>query len=381
MINEGKIGVQEAICLVVLSTGNRIFFTAPSVVAQATGNAGWYMAIISCAVTMLAFTFIYLLLKRFPGKDLLQVFRISFGGFFGTLIGVVYAGSFLTASGILLREFYEMLKSYVYPNTPISVLNATMVIAVSIIVFLGLESIARAGKLVAIISSFSYVSLLLLASQNYRLCNLFPFFGYGLGNTIMEGLTRSSAFSEVIILAVFAGSLQGPQHIKKAGFLSILLSGLVISSGLFCLTLVFTYYALQQQTAPLYELAILINYGDFLQRLDPAFLFLWVIITVISSSVVFYCAVSCFCKSFRLSDKRPVILPMAILLFAVTMIPSDLPSVVHDYIELLRIFPVFLFYILPLITLITAVLRHKKGAPGGDEQRCPPGIEDYSERS
>ncbi len=361
MINEGKIGVQEAICLVVIATGNRIFFTAPTIVAQATGTSGWYMAVISNIVTIVAFTFIYLLLKRFPGKDILEIFRISFGGFIGTIFCLIYAGSFLAATGILLREFFEMLKTYVYPHTPISTLNAAMVLVVCINTFLGLESIARAGKLIAITALIGYVALLLLASQNYNISNLYPMLGYGLKETVLEGLTRSSAFSEVIILAVFANTLQGAQHIKKAGYLSIIFSGLVISLGILCLSLVFPYYAFQQQVAPLYELAILINYGDFLQRLDPAFLFLWVIITGISSSIVFYCAVSSYCKSFRLQDKRPVILPMAILLFAVTMIPSDLPAVVTQYIELLRVYPVFLFYVLPIITLVTVILRNKRG--------------------
>ncbi len=361
MIKEGKIGLQEAICLVVIATGNRVFFTAPTVLARAVGNTGWYMSIISNAVTLVSFTFIFLLLKRFPGKDILEIYKISLGRFIGTVFSFIYAGSFLTATGVLLREFFEMLKSYVFQNTPISYLNGAMVLLVSLTGILGLEAIARAAKLTAMTTLFGFTALLLLSIQNYKISNLFPILGYGIGKTLWEGVTRSSAFSEVIILAVIAGSLQGIQNIKKAGFLSILLSGAVVSIGIFCLTLVFPYYSFQELTAPLYTLATLINYGAFFQRLDPAFLFMWMMITGISSSIVFYCAVSSFCKTFRLQDKRPVILPMAVLLFAVTMIPPDLPSVVNEYIEILRLYPILLFYVLPLITLVIALLRKKKG--------------------
>ena len=361
MIKEGKIGVQEAVALVVIATSNRVFFTAPTIVEQFVGTAGWYMSLISCITAIIFFTFIYLLLKRFPGKDLLGIYDVVFGRFIGFILSFVYATSFLAASGILLREFYEIAKSFVLPNTPISVLNGTMIIVVVMAVFLGLETIARVAKLGAFFALFMYSLLLLLSAQNYKFSNLFPLLGYGIGNTIFEGVTRSSAYSEVIVLAVIAGSLQGAKHIKKAGYLSLILSGLLVSIGILCIQMVFPFYAFQEQTAPLYSLSTLIKYGTFFQRMDPAFLTLWLIITIISSSIVFYSAVSSYCKTFRLQDRRPAIMPMAVLLFAITMVPQDLPSVIHEYIEVLRTFPIFLFYILPLAALITAILRKKKG--------------------
>lgn len=363
-MKEGKIGVQEAISLVVIATSNRVFFTAPTIVARFAGTAAWYMSSISNFTAIIFFTFIYILLKRFPGKDLLEIFNITFGRFIGFVLSFVYASSFMAACGILLREFYEIVKSFVLPNTPISVLNGTMLVVIIVAVFLGLETIARFAKLGALFALIMYSLLLLLSVQNFKLSNLFPLLGYGMGNTIFEGVTRSSAYSEVIVLAVLAGSMQGAKHIKKAGYLSLILSGLLVSMGILCIQLVFPYYSFEEQTAPLYSLSKLIKYGNFFQRLDPAFLTLWLIITIISSSLIFYCAVSSYCKTFRMQDRRPVIIPMAVLLFTITMIPRDLPSVVYEYIEILRTFPILIFYILPLAALITAILRKKKGVDG-----------------
>lgn len=359
MIKEGKFGVQEAVCLVVIATGNRVFFTAPTVVEQYVGTASWYMSIVSNITTIIFFTFIYFLLKRFPGKDILQIFSITFGKVLGFIFSFIYAGSFLAASGILLREFLEILKTYILPHTPISVLNGTMIIVIIAATFLGLETIARVAKFSAYFALFGYLMLLIFSSMDYKLSNLFPILGYGIGNTIMEGVTRSSAYSEVIVLAVFAGSLQGAEHIKKAGYISLVLSGVLVSVGIFCMSLIFPYYSFQELTDPLYTLATMITFGTFFQRLDPAFLFIWLIITVISSSLVFYCSVSSYCKTFKLQDPHPVILPMAVLLFVITMIPRDLPTIITEYIEVLRVYPIFLFYVLPLLTLIVAVLRKK----------------------
>ena len=166
--------------------------------------------------------------ETLPRKDLLEIFDISFGRYIGFLFSFIYASSFLAASGILLREFYELLKSYVFPNTPISVINGTIIIILIVAAFLGLETIARTAKLAAFFALFGYLALLILSSQYFKLSNLFPVFGYGIGKTILEGFTRSSAYSEVIVLAVFAGSLQGVKNIKKAGYLSLVLSGLLV---------------------------------------------------------------------------------------------------------------------------------------------------------
>lgn len=361
MIKEGKIGVQEAICLSVIAISNRIFFTAPAVVDRAVGTAGWYMPLISAATAFLAFIFICMLLKRFPGKDLLEIFSISFGKVAGFIVSFTYSASFLVASGILVREFIDVLKIFIFTKTPQLALIAALVAVLAGAAYLGLESIARVARLATYILLFSLVALLIMASKSYKITNLFPIFGYGIDKTLIEGISRSSAYSEIIVLAVLAGSFQGVRHIKKAGNIALLMSSLIISSSIFFLQMAFPYETFQEQTVSLYILARLIKFGTFVQRLDPVLLFLWIATTIIASSIVFYCAVSSYCKTFRLQDTRPAIIPIGILLISVSIIPRDFTSVVDQYIELLRVFPIFLFYIIPLAALIVAAIRKKKG--------------------
>lgn len=361
MIKEGKIGVQETIFLVVIALSNRIFFTAPAVVARAVGTGSWYMALISNAVAIAFFSLIVLLLKRFPGKNLLEIFPMVFGRVIGFCVSAVYAISFIVAGGVLIREFVDMLKIYVFPRTPISVLTGSLIVVIMAAAFLGLETIARTAKLVGYALLIGFILILVLAAQHYNPDNLYPLFGYGLDRTIIEGISRSSAFSEIIVVAIFAGSLHGIHHIKKIGYISLVLAGVIVSVTFLCLELVFPYYSFQELTSPLFEIVKIINYGIFIQRLESIFLLLWVVATVISGSTVFYSSVSCFCKTFRLQDARPVVIPLAILMYAVVMIPTDLIDVVEIYIEALRIYPIFLFYFVPLIALLVSVLRKKKG--------------------
>jgi spore germination protein (amino acid permease) len=238
--------------------------------------------------------------------------------------------------------------------------GAEILIAV-ILSFFGLEAIARVAKLVGIFALFSLLLLLALSSNYFRLAYLFPILGHGIDKTITTGILRSTAYAEIVILAVFAGSLQGAGHIKKAGIASLAISGLILSLVLLISVLVFSYSSADEITSPMYVLARIIKYGGFFQRLDPLFLLLFVTVSIISVSVLLFTTVSITCKMFRLQDARPVVLPVGILVFTLAMAPKDLPTLVEVYVPLLRTYGNITFFILPLLAFIVAVLRNKKG--------------------
>ncbi|KPU44801.1 spore germination protein [Oxobacter pfennigii] len=361
MIKEGKLGAQEMISLVTAAISSKLFFTSPGFLTRFVGTAGWYMTLISNITAMAAFAFTYLLLKRFPGKGIVEIFDISFGRIIGFICSLTMGIAFLINTSVFLREFAEVIKIYVYPETPISLLMIPAVISAAIAASLGLESIARFSKLSAYTSIIGFLTLLILTSQNFKYHYIFPVLGYGLSKTVSIGIERSSVYAEVIILAVYAGSIQKISDIKKVGFISLILSGFIISLGLLSISMAFPYQIAQEITAPVYELTRLIKYGSFVQRLDPFFLFLWNITTVITICILFNSSVSVCCKAFRLQDARPVIVPMAVILFSYAFIPESFMSVVTKYVQSSRIYGSLVFFGLPIIALAAAKIRKKKG--------------------
>lgn len=361
MIKEGKFGVQETICLVTITISTKIFLTSPAILARYVGTTVWYTTLISAMTSIFAFTLICLLLKRFPGKNMVEIFDTSMGRIFGFIFSFVFFALFLEDASSFLREFTEVLRTYTFQDTPSSLIEGALVIAVGIAAFLGLESIARVSKLFGYLLLLGFIFLILMASKDFNYKYLFPIMGYGVDKTVIHGLSRSSAYGEVVVLAVFAGSLQGIKNIRKAGYISLVLSGLILSAGSLSFAMIYPYFIVPELTAPMYALARLIKYGTFFTRLDTLFLFLWNFSTFISLSTLFYASISIYCKLFRLQDKRPVIIPMAVFLFALTMVPRDFSSMVYGIINQSREFSWTVFYGLPLIALITAVIRGKKG--------------------
>jgi len=361
LIKEGKFGPQEAISLITITIVSRVFLTSPSIIARYVGTAAWYMTLISAATAALGFTFVYLLLKRFPGKNIVEIFEITLGRFLGFIFSGLLLALFLLSPATTLREFTEVMKVYVLPLSPPSYIMGFFIIGVILLGILGLETQARFSRLVAPILLFAFVAGLILASQNYDLHRLTPILGYGIKRTIHHGLTRSSAYGYAVILAVIASSLQGTKHIKKIGYISIVASGILISAALLAFTLTFPYYIAEEVTSPLYQMTTLIDYGRFIQRLDPLFIFLWNISTLIAVSLELYIAASIYCKMFRIQDIRPVIISLSIIMFTIALIPKDIETIAFGYANLIMEYGWTVLYISPIIALIVAKLRGKKG--------------------
>lgn len=361
MLREGKFGIQEAVSLVAIAVCKKTLLTAPSYILKSLGTSGWYMTIISCIMAGIAFSLIYLLLKRFPGKNIVEIYDIVLGRGFGLVFSFLLMVSFLAGSGLYAREFSDVMKVFIFPVTRSGVLIGAEVALAAILSFIGLEAIARVAKLVGYFALFSLLLLMVLSFNHFRLGYFFPILGYGIDKTLTTGVMRSTAYAEVVILAVFAGSLQGAENIKKAGTASLIISGIILSLVQLIAVLVFSYTGVDEIVSPMYVLTRLIKFGGFFQRLDPLFLLLFVTVSIISVSVLLYTAVSIYCKMLRLQDARPVILPVGILVFTLAMAPKDLTTLVEVYVPFLRTYGNITFYILPGIAFFAAILRKKKG--------------------
>jgi spore germination protein KB len=361
MIKEGKIGVKEAVSLITIAITTKVFFTSPGLIAKTLGTTGWYMTLISAIFGAIGFTFVYLLLKKYPGKDLIEVFEAVFGRIIALPYLVFLAFMFVLNAAIMLREFAEVMKVYVFPLTPINYIMALFILFVALASILGLESISRFSAFISTILLIAFGAVLVLASRDYEFHRFAPILGYGLGKTVITGIMRSTVYSDVIILAVLAGSLQGLSHIKKAGYMSIAFSGILISLSFVAFTLSYPYYSAAEITSPMYQLVSLIDYGRFLQRLESIFLFVWNIATFVSVAINFYAGASTYCKTFRIQDARPVIIPLGILTFALAMIPRDISEVAMGYVQTIRQYGWTVFFIPPVIALLVSMFRKKEG--------------------
>ena len=221
MNKEGTFGTYEAICLTTIIMVTKIFFTSISTLVEVEGTAAWYGSIISCLVSLFFFYLLYLLMKRFPGQDITQIFETVLGKVIGKVLTLLFSAYFLYYAASNLREFIEMLKAYNLPYTPPSLLITGFIAVSALIAYYGLEGIARISGILFIPVILGIVIILLLDIPYYDIDYIKPYFGYGIQNTIVTSVLRSSAYDEFFILAIIINSIHGLKTFKKAGVISI----------------------------------------------------------------------------------------------------------------------------------------------------------------
>jgi spore germination protein (amino acid permease) len=357
MLREGKFGVQETVCFTTIAITAKVFFSSPTYVVQIVGTAGWLMTLISAFTTGAAFFFVYRLLRLFPGKNIIEINTYVLGNVIGSVFSILLSFILFVTATLNLREFTEVINVYVLPSSPPDFILYLFITVLIILSFLGLETLVRFSKLMAYILLAGFLIIIILSIKYFDLSNMFPFFGHGFNETFINGIKRSSAYGEIMIIAVIAKSLQGIKYVKKASIATLILTGCIVTLSLLSFSLTFPYYVGQEITAPIYLLSSIIEYGDFFQRVESLFLLVWIICSVISITASFYG--SLFINSFILSlnDKKPLIIPCAIILTILAMLPQNITQVLYA-VQLMRSFNWILFYVPSLIVLSVAKIRH-----------------------
>jgi spore germination protein KB len=368
MIKEGKIGFREALALSTLAIVTKVFYTNPSAIIKAGGTAAWYITLASAIISLVCFFLVYILLMRFPGQNLNEIFEEVFGKIIGKTLSLVFIGYFTFYAGANLREFVEMIKAYSLPYTQPSFIIITFLLPVAVITYLGLEILVRISYASFWFIIGTIVVILVLNYPQYRLDSIYPLGGYGLQNNVSIAVTRMSAYTEVIVLAFIVRSVNEIKMIKSLGAISLTIAVTSISLVIFCSILKFDYTMSTEHVSNLFELSRGIYFGRFFQRIEAIFLIVWVTTSIILVAAFFYMAVSIFCSAFNISDQKPLIIPFVLLTFIITLQYDNLPEQLEKGTNFQRQKSALIIYLIPLATLAASLIFKKKGAKGSNEK-------------
>ncbi|HAG11871.1 MAG TPA: hypothetical protein DCK76_10985 [Desulfotomaculum sp.] len=360
LLREGKIGVYEATCLVLMAITAKLFFASPRDLAEMVGPAMWLEQLVAVSTALVGFLFIFLLMKKFPGQDLVSVFETVFGKIAGSVISIVLAAAILFNSVMFTREFSEAVKVYIYPLTPPSMIIIFFLVPVLIMIYHGFETLARTVSSFIWLYGISIISIFILAVPLYKYYNLFPLFDGGIEHLAIIGIRRSTAYGDILILALFINSLQDIERFKKGGLAAVLFSGLLLIAGFLVLDLSFPNSVLEEQTIPVLALTRAIEFGTFFHRFESVYIFLWSISAILAAGINLYVFTSIYCKVFRIKDQKPLVLPLGIIIFSIGLLLPSM-TVIVDLLKLMWNYGSLIYFGIPILALFVAVIRGKKG--------------------
>lgn len=357
---EGHIGTRQGVFLIGAALVAMLFLQYPEFLVAAGGPAGWQVAVVMTVTALALFLPIAALTHRFPGLGLAEISEDVAGPLLGPLLTLLVSLWLILSETLTLRNFTETFITSILPHTPPSVLIISALACVAYASHRGLEAVSRTTQILFPLILGGGFIMVIFSLPRADLSLLYPFWGYGLGSTLMGGVYYAGMAAEMIILLVLGYSFRDGKALRQSGIYGILLFGVVASLSVAILVAVFGAQDAAQSPFPMFELARLVYLGRFLQRLESIVVLFWIYAAAVRMTVIFHAAVVAMGGALRLPFYRPLIFPTVVIVGALSLVPKDFVTVLRLERDWDRLLGLAILGV-PILLLILAVVRKRGG--------------------
>lgn len=356
MNNEKISSVQMALLMYPTIIATAIL-SLPSITAKYAQHDLWMSPIIA---SVLGFITVYLAVRlhdQYPGQTVIQFSEQIAGRTLGKVFGLIFLFFYIQTTGEIARAYSEFIAGSFLFKTPMIVIISLMVLLSAFAVHGGLQVIARVCQLFFPLFIVPLIFLIILLSPDFEPQNALPILEKGIIPPMKGAIVPSGWFSEFFMIVFILPFLSDRKKAMRNGMLTVL----AVMLTLVIVNLV-VLFVLGETTAskiyPLMNVSRYISYGVFLENMEAVTMAVWIIGTFVKISVFYYVAALGTAQWLKLSDYRPIVWPLGIIIveFSYWGLPSQMKL---NYYESTA-FPFYSAFIqvcLPLLLLVIALLR------------------------
>ena len=138
-----RIGKPEAISLILTIMINHAIFNISKAIISSTASSALLNTIYVSIIALILSYIIYVLLKKFPTFDILDISNFLGGKILKTIVAILFLAYFIFFSATLLKNFVYALQIIYYPNTNTFFIVITFLIAAVFVCHLKYNAIYR----------------------------------------------------------------------------------------------------------------------------------------------------------------------------------------------------------------------------------------------
>lgn len=329
-----------------------------------SGNAAWLQCIYVSLAALLIFVGTYKLYAKYGSLSIIELAQIAGGKPLKTAVGLLVCAVLTANIAMTVRLFPESVKIYLLPNTPTEFILLFLAVAVAVGAYCEIEALSRLHAIIVPVSAAAMCVFFLLVLPNCRTDNLFPILGTGAYNIFVRGFERISVFSDILLLNLLLPYCKSAKTAVKCGFRAIAASGAFAIAITLLYATAYPYPTSKYFIMPVYQLIRLVRVGDFFQRVESIFEFIWSVSTMLYISV--YICVICMVwrKIFALKHQKPLVAPITIIIFAIALMPSSTGALLSGENSAKSIMCIAAFTLPPLFAVICAIKGGHKNEKG-----------------
>jgi spore germination protein (amino acid permease) len=359
-------GVAEGIALVFTLTFTTAFLSLPAEAIETSGELAWLSIIVSGLSTMVMLFLLIYVFERISG-DLFFISTHLFGKLGARLISIYYIFMFFSIAMLWIRQFAEDTLILSLPSLNFQVAVGWYTLGAAVIIYFGIEAIARASCVILPFSVGGILLFLLLLIPLYRPNYLLPWQGTGVANAFIKGGVLVGSNAGALLLTVIAKSFQNSRVLKTAAIVGLGSSVLLKTAAVLVFTMVFGTSVAIERTLPMFALARMVSLNRYVQRIDSLYIIMWEMAGIFGIAISIYMGLYLMTRLLNLPTMKPLIPIVTILLAQLAMIPPDMSSVTALESILVRGYYHIGIYVIPLLLFIATLLKEKKGTQCASE--------------
>ncbi|HZW83712.1 MAG TPA: GerAB/ArcD/ProY family transporter [Candidatus Deferrimicrobium sp.] len=369
MTKQGHVGTIELFSIVTIVQVIPVFYSLPNLLAERVQTGAWLLQILINFLGFILFVPIYLLLKNFPGKSIIDIAQYLMGNIGRTLVSLLLGGYYFYTFVHFLRVFGEAVINTALLATPLYAILVLAIMPPMLIAYLGLESLTRTSLIFAPIIGLGILMIIVLTLPDVNFDAIYPLLGKSLLDHGKNALELAPVVHGTLFLAIWA-----PYFRKEKGMFSLVLVvfvlTMIIATSVVILTeLCFPYPDIKLIPLPIYQIARIIYVGRFVQRIEALVLIMAIVTTQLHICAMFSTSVLAFAQGWKLTDWRPIIFPLAVTGFALAFIAHDLRELAAWYYSVPNsIISAGVSVFLPIILYTLWLFKGKKGGENAENQ-------------
>ncbi|PVE72643.1 GerAB/ArcD/ProY family transporter [Priestia megaterium] len=353
--------VQFFILIVLFEHGSALLIP----LAMDAKQDAWLAILLGMFGSLLLYLIYYRLYRYYPNMLPTEYMQKLLGKVLGSALAFLYLLHFSYAAARVLRDFGEMLLTFGYPDSPLFVVNAMLMLLIIYTVHKGLEVVARAGELMFILMYILAVAgfVLIFVSGLIDFSSLKPILGDGIWPVLKTVATQTLyiPYGEAVVFTMIFPYVKDPKKVKLVGLCGIVLSGINLAITMAINVSVLGIGLTNRSVFPLLSTVESIRVADFLERLDVFFMIALVIGGFVKISVFFYAVIVGLSTLFKVKRPSALTYPVGtVILFFSLTIASNFQEHLK---EGLTIMPVLLFIpfhvVIPFTLLCIAFIKHR----------------------
>ncbi|MFC0328985.1 endospore germination permease [Paenibacillus sepulcri] len=353
----------QVAAIVVSSTIGGGVLAVPLLAVRAADTGAPLVTLLGTLVGLFGLIIVTVLGIRFPDQSIIQYSEdiIGRGISFVASLSIVIFFSILAAA--ISREFGEVVITSILKRTPLEVTVLAMLLLAAVFARTDIVTFASIHLFYLPFIMVPGLTIVSLSLKNSRVLNLLPVWGNEHHDLFLWIFTIAALFQGSFIITMVIPFMKSP---TKA-FLSMIW-GWAIPSLLYVLIVissvaVFGPEEIKLLMWPTLELAKTTALpANILERLDAAFLAVWVTNVFTTMLSTFYLTVKSITQMFHLKEHKIFAFFMLPFIFLIAMLPQSVLEL-YEFAEYAGKLGLYITIGYPLLLLLIAVIRKKRGKP------------------